>query len=90
MIFWLIGSSIGFTLLTLFSGIGGQSKVSGSGFELIKTEIASVLLIMLSVVSMVSGAISVYHLMKGERDGTEKVLKTFIVSALGCMLISLV
>ena len=91
MIFWLLGAVVGFILLSIFGSVKADTgSASGLGFSAIKNEVLGILTALLSVVSMISGTVAVYHLMKGEREGTEKVLKTFIVSVVGSILLSIV
>ena len=91
LMLWLLGFVVGATVLGIISGISaGSSKGVIKEFGLITAEVRGVLISLLSIVSMVSAVTSAYHVMKGERDGVEKFLRTLIVCSLGITLLNLI
>jgi hypothetical protein len=95
MLLWGIGLLLGFGLLSVFASHGGNYSPSGGAlsragdFNSIKQLVGGVLSVLLSIVSMVSCAVVSIHVMKGEKDGIEKLLKWFVISVIGMVLLNI-
>ena len=95
MFMWFLGLGIGFSLIGVVSRFGTYSATSGAlqranDFSSIKMAVGGVLSVLLSIVSMVTLVMVVIHVMKGEKDGFEKLIKWLVVSVAGLSLLNII
>lgn len=89
MFLWLIGFVVGLILVSIFKDnpLSKSGVSSAGGFSSVAGEIKAIIQILLSVVAMISAAVSAFHMMKGEREGVEKVLRVLVISCVGFIII---
>ena len=92
MLVWVLVLSLSFAALVVFSktgtGVGSGTHLDGNGFNI--GLVRSVLQIMLSMVSMVTLVSATIHVIGGDQEGSKKLLKWIVISAVGLSLLSMI
>ena len=85
---WMAGLAVGTTLLSVVGGINPE-VTSGGGFAGLQGLIAELLEAVLCVICMITLAVVSIHIMNGEKDGFQKLIRWFLVSSIGLVLLEL-
>ena len=92
---WAIGLAIGLALLSIVANHGTYAPVDkaltrANSFSGIKQTVGDAMQVALSIVSMIMLVVVSIHVMRGEKDGFEKLLKWLIASVLGITLLNII
>lgn len=97
LLVWGVGLAVSFGVLFVFRNLSGGfltdshgTDASGTAFASIRVAVGSALTILLEIVSMVATVLAGVHLMRGERDGAERFLKTLLVGVVGITLLNVI
>lgn len=93
MFIWFVGLAVGLSLLAVISTLGHEDinhVGHETAFSNLRLLLGNVMEIALTIVSMVTLAITSIHVMNGEKDGIQKLIRWFVISTIGLALLHVV